>query len=73
MAVVAKVWTNSLPLALSLGGALAGGMAGAAAVGCIVPFLLRCNNRLAAGPVARALAALLALFLYFGLSSLLLR
>lgn len=68
--------TRSLPLALSLGGALAGGMAFAAGLGGALPAMLRrlhCEQRIAAGPTARALADLIALFLYFGLSCLLIR
>jgi hypothetical protein len=68
--------TRSLPLALSLVGALAGGMAFAAGIGAALPALLRrlhCEKRIAAGPATRALADLIALFLYFGLSCLLIR
>jgi hypothetical protein len=69
---VATVWQGSVRLGLSLGAALAGGMAGAALVGSALPTLLclsRCERRIAAGPLARALVDLLALLIYFGLSS----
>jgi hypothetical protein len=76
VSVVAGIWTRSWPLSLSLGGALAGGLASAAAAGGIVPSLLRLlrwDRGIASGPIARTLAGLLALLIYFGLACLLIR
>jgi hypothetical protein len=73
LTIVAGVWTRSWLLALTLGISLAGGLAAASAFGCLVPWLLRsrsADRRIAGGPLARSLAGLLALFIYFGLACL---
>jgi hypothetical protein len=75
-ASVAWATTRSLPLAFTLLTALLSGMASAALIGAAMPALLRrlhYNHRIAAGPAARALADLAALFLYLGLSCLMIR
>jgi hypothetical protein len=72
----AGVWTRSWPLALSMGAALTGGLAGAAGLGCALPVLTYSMTRgrwLASAPIARSLAVFLVLLLYFALSCLFIR
>jgi hypothetical protein len=74
--ILAGFWTRSWLLALTLGISLAGGLAAASALGSLMPWLLRSRNaerRIAAGPLARSLAGLLALLIYFGLACLMIR
>jgi hypothetical protein len=76
VATIVGATMRSLPLALSVGAALIAGLAFAAGIGGALPSLLlrlRCEQRIAAGPTARALADLITLFLYLGLSCLLIR
>lgn len=73
---IAGLWTHSWPLALSMGGALVGGLAGAAGLGFALPVLTHARPRgqwLASGPLIRSLAVGLALFLYFALSCVFIR
>ena len=68
-------WTGTTKFALVLGGAVAGGMLLAALLGLALPGLfhrLGCEGRLAAGPVARVLASVAAVLLYFHLAAWLL-
>ncbi len=74
--VVAGCWTHSWPLAGALGGALGGGLAVAAGLGCLLPWLVRSlggDRWLASGPLARTLAGVLTLLIYFGLACVLIR
>lgn len=74
--ILAGFWTRSWPLALALGVSLAGGLTAASVFGCSMPWLarrLRADRRIAAGPLARSLAGLLALLIYFGLAYLMIR
>lgn len=76
VALAAGFWTRSWPLALALGGSLAAGLVAAAGFGCLLPWILRSlrgDRWLASEPLARSLAGLLALFIYFGLACLLIR
>jgi hypothetical protein len=74
--VTVRIWTHSWPLALSMGAALPGGLAGAAGLGALLPLVAQSMpraRRLACAPIARSLAVLLVLFLYFALSCLFIR
>src|SRR5947209_6151425 len=72
---VAMAWSDPVRQALSLGGSVAAAVVAACAVALAVPALLsslRLSPRLPAGPVARALAGVVAVALYWGLARLLL-
>lgn len=74
--VTVRLWTHAWPLALSMGVALAGGLGSAAGLGVLLPLVAQAMPRarwLASAPLARSLAVLLALFLYFALSCLFIR
>jgi magnesium transporter len=66
--VALSVWAVPTTLALALGGVIGGGMVGAALAGASFPVLLGrwgWDSRVAAGPVARALADVVSVLLYF--------
>lgn len=68
--VVAYAWRGSFRAGLCLFVGIAGGVAGSAAVGVILPYLLRMmrrDPRLASGPIALALSDMITLILYFNL------
>ena len=68
---VAWVWLGGFRVVLCLLGGIAGGVAGAAALGLAMPNLLRLLRRdpqVAAGPIALALSDMLTLLLYFNLA-----
>ncbi len=74
--VVAFVWKGSAMAGLSLFIGIAGGVAGSAAIGIALPFLLRLVRRdpqVASGPLALAAADMVTLLLYFNLGRWLLR
>jgi magnesium transporter len=74
--VIALVWLGRLRVGLSLFGGIAGGVTGAAVLGLTLPNLLRrlrLDPRVAAGPVALALADMLSILLYLNLARWLLR
>ncbi len=74
--VVALVWKGSAMAGLSLFIGIAGGVAGSAAIGIALPFLLRLVRRdpqVASGPLALAAADMVTLLLYFNLGRWLLR
>jgi magnesium transporter len=67
----ARVWLGQSIEALNLGVAVASGIVGAAAIGVATPVLLartRWTARMAAGPIVRSIAAVLALLVYFNLA-----
>jgi hypothetical protein len=71
VAAGAAAWFGPVRLAWCVGGTVASGMAAAAVVGLAVPALvglLRLEGRVAAGPLARAAAGVLALLVYFSLA-----
>jgi magnesium transporter len=71
---VASAWSGQAGLGICLGGAISGSVGSAAITGAVLPLLLcrsRLTSRLAAGPLVRALAVMLALAIYFGLARLL--
>jgi magnesium transporter len=68
--LVALAWKGSARAGLSLCIGIAGGVAASAAVGIVLPFLLRMIRRdpqVASGPIALAAADMLTLLLYFNL------
>ena len=72
--VIALLWMGKFAVGLALFGAIAGGMAGAAAVGLAMPLVLRMLRRdpqVASGPIALAVADMITLLLYFNLGRLL--
>ncbi|VTR91972.1 magnesium transporter : CBS domain containing protein OS=Pedosphaera parvula (strain Ellin514) GN=Cflav_PD3954 PE=4 SV=1: CBS: CBS: MgtE [Gemmata massiliana] len=74
--VVAFAWKGSAMAGLSLFVGIAGGVAGSAAIGIALPFLLRLVRRdpqVASGPLALAAADMVTLLLYFNLGRWLLR
>ena len=69
--VIASVWLGGPTVGLSLLGGIAGGVTGAAVLGLALPNLLRLlrlDPRVAAGPVALALADMLSILLYLNLA-----
>jgi magnesium transporter len=68
---VGLVWLGQARVALCLLGGISGGVAGAAVLGMVVPFvlrLLRLEPRVAAGPIALAGADIVTILLYLELS-----
>ncbi len=69
--LVALIWLGQVRLALCLLGGITGGVAGSAMFGLALPImlrLLRLEPRVAAGPVALALADVLTILLYLNLA-----
>jgi magnesium transporter len=71
LGVVAWAWLGQPRVSFSLLGAVVGGVAGAAAIGLAMPYVLRLlalNPQVAAGPVALTFADLITLLIYFNLA-----
>jgi magnesium transporter len=76
IALVALVWLGQGRVALCLLGGITGGVAGAAVLGLALPVALRLvhlDPRVAAGPIALAMADIITILLYFNLARWLLR
>lgn len=74
--IVACVWKRSAAAGFTLFAGITGGVAASAAVGIMLPFLLRMFRRdpqVASGPIALAAADMITLLLYFNLGRWLLR
>jgi magnesium transporter len=71
VALTALVWLDQIHVALCILGGIAGGVAGAAAIGLALPnllHLLHLEPRVAAGPVALAGADIITILLYLNLA-----
>jgi magnesium transporter len=71
---IGLVWMGNFAVGLSLFGAIAGSVTGAAAVGMSMPILLRMFRRdpsVASGPIALATADMITLLIYFNLARVL--
>jgi len=76
VAMVALVWLRMTDIAFSLLAGIGIGIAGSAAFGLAMPYILRLLKRdpqVAAGPIALVFADMLALSIYFGVANWLLR
>jgi len=68
---VALAWLGNVRVAVCIIGGISGGVAGAAAMGLALPFLLRLlrlEPRVAAGPIALAAADVITILLYLNLA-----
>jgi magnesium transporter len=71
VALVALAWLGNVRVAVCIIGGISGGVAGAAAMGLALPFLLRLlrlEPRVAAGPIALAAADVITILLYLNLA-----
>jgi magnesium transporter len=71
VSLAALLWLRQSVIVLCLAGAVCAGVAGAAAIGLALPYLLRILRRdpqVAAGPIALAASDMLALLVYFNLA-----